>query len=839
MDYIEFLKKKINIARDTGFEISLNEVNPIMKPHQRDSIVWAIKGGKRGIFEAPGLGKTSINLEICRIIIKHEGGKALIVLPLGVKQEFIRDAVELLGLEMPQYVRNMADIYVATTDILLTNYERVRDGDIDPLHFTVCCLDEAAALRDYGSDTFQTFLPKFKGVRYKFVFTAMPAPNRYKELIHYAGFLEIMETGNALTRFFKRDSTKANNLTLYSHKENEFWLWMSSWALFIQEPADLGYDNTGYDMPPMEIRYHEIPVDHSNIGIDRDGQMMLTYENAAVSLPDAMKEKRRSINDRIAKMADIVNESPDDHFILWHDLEDERRAIKKALPETIDIYGSLDLETREQRVIAFSDGKIKLFATKKSLSGAGCNFQRHCHRAIFVGIDYEAHDFIQAIYRIDRFLQTEKVIIDIIYTANERQILRVLLQKWENYKNLMNKMTEIIKKHGLSSTSMLEKLMKSMGVERVKIEGKNYIAICNDCILEMPNIPDNKFDLIHTSIPFGNHFEYTSTYNDLGYNQNNDTFFEQMDFLTPHLYRTLKPGRLAAIHVKDRILFGNATGDGMPTVDPFSDMTVFHFMKHGFKYMGRITINTDVVRENKQTYRLGWSEQCKDGSKMGVGCPEYILLFRKLPSDTSKAYADTPVVKSKQEYTRAQWQLDAHAFWRTSGDKFLSKDEIASLPINKLQAVYRKYSRENVYSYEEHVELSKKLDADGKLPGGFMVVAPGSWSDSVWDDILRMKTLNSKQAQRKLQQHICPIPIDIVDRIINRYSNIGETIFDPFAGLFTVPLRAVKMGRKGYGIELNVDSFRDGLGYLKATEEGDKIPTLFDYFGEDILNKVN
>jgi DNA modification methylase len=739
-------------------------------------------------------------------------------------------------METPPYVRNMAEIHASTANILLTNYERVRDGDIDPRYFTVCCLDEAAALRDYGSDTYQTFLPKFKGVKYKFVFTAMPSPNKYKELIHYAGFLEILDTGNALTRFFKRDSTKANNLTLFPGKENEFWLWISSWGLFIQEPADLGYDNTGYDMPPLEIRYHEIPVDHADIGIEQDGQLKLTYENAAISLPDAMKEKRRSINERVAKMVNIVNESPDDHFILWHDLEDERRAIKKALPEAVEIYGSQDYDLREQRVIDFSNGKIRLFATKKSLSGAGCNFQRHCHRAIFLGIDYEAHDFIQAIYRIYRFLQTEKVTIDIIFTTNEKRILQVLLEKWERYKHLMKQMTDIIKKHGLSSISMIEKLTRSMGVERVKLEGKNYTAILNDCILEMEYIPDNHFDMHLTSVPFSNHYEYTSLYNDFGYNEDNEKFFEQLDFLTPHSFRTLKPGRIAAIHVKDRILFGNATGDGMPTVDPFSDMTVFHFMKHGFKYMGRITINTDVVRENKQTYRLGWSEQCKDGTKMGVGCPEYILLFRKLPSDTSKAYADVPVSKPKQEYTRAQWQIDAHAFWRTSGNRMMTKDELASVPVNKLQAVYHKYSRETVYSYEEHVELSKKLDAEGKLPGGFMVVAPGSWSDSVWDDILRFKTLNSKQAQRRLQQHTCPLQLDIIERLINRYSNPGDVIFDPFAGLFSVPLMAVKMGRKGYGIELNPDSFRDGLSYLKATEEGIEMISLFDFCDVEELN---
>lgn len=833
MTYIDFLHSKIEIAAETGFDVELDEINPILKPHIRDAVRWGIKGGKRAIFASFGLGKTGAQLEFCRIVTDREGGKALIVLPLGVKQEFTHDAVELLGMKPPEYVRNMEEVYAATGSILITNYERVRDGDIDPTYFTATSLDEASVLRSYGSKTYQTFLDKFKGVPFKLVCTATPSPNRFKELIHYAGFLEVMDTGQALTRFFQRDSTKANNLTLYPHKEDEFWLWVSTWALFITKPSDLGYDDTGYDLPPLNVRYHEIPVDHKTAGAEKDGQLKLVRD-ASVGLTDAAKEKRESIDSRVAKMAEIVNDSPDDHFILWHDLEAERHAIKAAIPGVVDIYGSQDLDTREKRVIDFAEGRIKLFATKKELSGSGCNFQRHCHRAIYLGIDYQFNDFIQSIHRLYRFLQTEEVTIDVIYTESERQILEALLQKWEQHNYLVEKMTAIIKKYGLSGTSVIDKLARSIGVERVKIETEHYTAVNNDCVLETEQMPDNSIDLIHTSIPFSNHYEYTPSYNDFGHNEDNDRFFEQMDYLTPQLLRVLKPGRVAAIHVKDRILFGNATGTGMPTVDPFSDMTQFHFRKHGFQYMGRITVVTDVVRENNQTYRLGWSEQCKDGTKMGVGCPEYVLLFRELPTDTSNAYADVPVSKTKDEYTRAQWQIDAHAFWRSSGDRLLSKDEIAAVPIENLQAVYRKFSRENVYSYQEHVELAKKLDKDGRLPASFMVVAPGSWHDDVWDDINRMKTLNSKQSQKMLQMHICPLQIDIVERVINRYSNPGEVVYDPFAGLMTVPYVAVKKGRKGYGVDLNIQSFRDGVGYLKAVEATVNVPTLFDFIDDAV-----
>lgn len=834
MDYLEFLKSKIELAPESGFEVSADEINPALKPHQKDAVIWACRGGCRALFEAFGLGKTVQEIEFCYQVIRHKGGKALIVLPLGVKQEFTRDAVEVLGYDKPEYVRTMEEVEQSQAEILLTNYERVRDGDIRPEYFTVTSLDEASVLRSFGSKTYQTFLDKFKSVPYKLVATATPSPNRYKELIHYAGYLNVMDTGQALTRFFQRDSTKANNLTLYPNQEDEFWLWVSSWALFITKPSDINpdYSDDGYDLPPLEVRWHELPVKYGD-AVDGDGQISL-FTEAAAGLKEAAKVKGESIDQRVSKMAEIVNENPEEHFVLWHDREAERHAIEKALPDVVSIWGSQDYEVREQRVIDFSNGKTRLFATKKSLSGSGCNFQKHCHREIFVGIDFEFNDFIQAVHRCYRFLQSEPVIIDIIYMENERHIKEVLLEKWKNHDHMVQKMTDIVKRYGLSGANKAYGLKRKMGVKTVRIEGKNYIAVNDDCVEEVRRMESNSIGLIHTSIPFGNHYEYSANYNDFGHNKNTERFFEQMDYLTPGLLRVLQPGRVSAVHVKDRILFGNATGTGMPTVEPFHAQCISHYMKHGFQYFGMITVVTDVVRENNQTYRLGWTEQCKDGTKMGVGCPEYILLFRKLPTDHSKAYADVPVSKSKEEYTRAQWQIDAHGYWRSSGDRLVSKEELKDIPVSNLQAVYRKYSRESVYNYEEHLKLAEELDKDGKLPATFMVVAPGSWNlDEVWDDINRMRTLNTTQSRRRKQMHVCPLQLDIVERIINRYSNEGDMVLDPFGGLMTVPMTAVKMGRKGYGIELSIDYFRDGVGYLQEVENEKETPTLFDFLEDN------
>lgn len=826
-EYRDFLASKMVIAKKTGIAIDPGEISPMLKPHQRDAVVWAVAGGRRAIFAAFGLGKTIMQLEWCRLIHEHKDGKMLIVCPLGVKQEFMRDAVTLLCMDAPVYVRNMEEVNAAHGWLMITNYERVRDGDIRPDAFAGTSLDEAAVLRSFGSKTYQTFLSKFRGVPYKLVSTATPSPNKYKELIHYAGYLEIMDTGQALTRFFKRDSTKANNLTLYPHKEKEFWLWLSTWALFIQKPSNLGYDDTGYDLPELEVRYHKLgrPPDISE---EKDGQLKM-FHDAAQGLSEAAREKRDSIAARMAKAKEIVDAAPDDHFIIWHDLEDERKAIKQALPEAREIYGSQDMDVRERNTIDFSDGKFRILATKKELSGSGCNFQRHCHRMIFLGIDYEFNDFIQAIHRCHRFLQPEKVIVDIIYMDSEQEILKVLQHKWTQYNHLTQKMAEIIKEYGLGGAQAAAEMGRSIGVDRVEVKGDGWTAIHNDCIEETKRMADDSVDEIVTSIPFSNHYEYTASYNDFGHNEDTARFFEQMDYLSPELLRILKPGRVFACHVKDRVLFGNVTGTGMPTIEPFHALCIEHYMRHGFQYFGMITVVTDVVRENNQTYRLGWTEQCKDGSKMGVGCPEYILLFRKLPTDTSKAYADTPVKKSKADYTRGRWQIDAHGYWRSNGDRPLTKDEVMQFPVTDLQRVYRKYSRESVYNYEEHVAMAEKLDKDKKLPATFMVVAPGSWTDEVWDDINRMRTMNTLQAQKGKQLHVCPLQFDIVERLIDRYSNAGDLIFDPFGGLMTVPLCALKRGRRGMATELNADYFRDGVGYLKAEEQKISAPTLFDF----------
>jgi len=825
--YLEFLKSKIPQAESTGFEPT-TPAHESLFPHQRDICEWACRGGRRAIFANFGLGKTRMHLQIAKWVTEKTGQRYLIVAPLGVRQEFTRSDGPKMGLEI-EYVRTNEEAKASQARILITNYERVRDGDIDVAQFAGAGLDEASVLRGFGTKTYQSFLNLFRAVKYRFVFTATPSPNRYKELIHYGGFLGIMDTGEALTRFFQRDSSEANNLTLYPHMERQFWLWLASWAVFIQKPSDLGYSDVGYSLPKIQVHWHKLEVDHKKAWgqVDSWGQAQLLRDDA-VGLKAGAEIKRESIDLRVQKASQIIHGHDDaKHWLLWHDLESEREAIEELIPQAKTVYGSQDLEEREDLILSFGRGEYRILATKPIIAGSGCNFQHACSDAIFLGVGYKFNDFIQAIHRIHRFQQKNTVHIHIIYLDSESQIAEVLKEKWARHEELMERMSDILRKNKLTTITTME-LIRTLGCERAEVKSDNFKCVRNDCVLEMEAMEENSVDMICTSIPFGNQYEYSPSFNDFGHNTGDDPFFEQMGHLVPNLLRVLRPGRIAAIHVKDRILFGNVTGFGGPTVNPFSDKTTAAFTKHGFVLLARITIDTDVVRENNQTYRLGWSENAKDGTKMGAGMPEYVLVFRKLPSDLSNAYADVPVTKPKTEYTRANWQLDAAGLWRSSGNRLPDPDTLKHLTHEDIIRIWKDYSLKGGYSFDEHVEVCKAMEECGKLPASFMLFPPVSRNKDIWTDIARMRTLNSEQSRRNQEMHVCPLQLDIIKRLVIRYTNAGDTVLDPFHGIGSVGYQSILLGRKAVGVELNEEYWRCSVGYCEMAQVKAYSPTLFD-----------
>jgi len=881
--YQSFLEAKVRLAPKAGFDVDPATVNPLLKPMTRAIVPWACRGGRRALFLRFGLHKTSTQLEIVRQCLINAGGHGLIVVPLGVRHEFFLEVearhpnIRLKFIRRAHEMEPPNEPGCAQVVIHLTNYETIRDGKLDPLLFTVASLDEAAVLRGFGgTKTFREFMSTFagddrkagvkhEGVRYRFVATAVPDPNEYIELLAYAAFLGVMDVGEAKTRFFKRDSEKADALTIHPHKEEEFWLWVASWALFVQKPSDLGYDDTGYELPELDIRWHEIASDHRAAGAEKDGQGRL-FANAAHGVTEAAREKRDSLAERVAKLMEIRAEDPGAHRLIWHDLETERAQIEKAIPTVKSVWGSQDLDEREKRVIGFARGEFAELATKPVISGSGCNFQGFCWQAVYLGIGFKFHDFIQSVFRIQRFGQTHRVRLDLIYTEAEREMRRTLERRWRQFEAQSNRMAEIIRRFGLAEQAIEGAMKRSMGVARREVTGENYRLVHNDTVEETRLMASDSVDLIVTSIPFSTQYEYTPSFNDFGHTDDDAHFWAQMDFLTPQLLRVLKPGRVALIHVKDRIVPGGINGLGFQTVSPFSDDCVAHFRRHGFAFLSRVTIGTDVVRENNGTYRLGWSEQCKDGTRQGNGMPEYMLKFRKAPSDRSNGYADQPVAKDKpmsfadhseqadkaapvgadvrqvpfqrhlrpvpgENYSRGRWQLDAHGVWRSNGNRPLLPDELRKLISLDAKYIYRgwkKWCEENPYDHALHVEFCEVLDAENRLPPTFMIAPPHLQHDEIWTDVARMRTLNMLQQRAGREMHLCPLQFDIVERAIEQHSMPGETVFDPFGGIMTVPYCALRMGRKAIAAELNPDYFADGCTYAEIAAGGGQGPGLFD-----------
>lgn len=867
-DYIKHLKDKVIIADNYGFDpIWMPE---IAKPHQKDICHWGITGGRRAIFASFGLGKTFMQLIIGANCIKHTDKPFLIGCPLGVVGEFKRDNRKLNSGYEIEYITDTNNIENYENKIYLTNYERIRKGDIDASKFGGVSFDEASVLRNLKTETTNYVLNYFSKVPYRYVATASPCPNEFIEILNYAQYLGVADRGHLLTRFFKRNSTKAGDLTLLDSKKKEFWQWVSTWAAFINKPSDLGYDDTGYDLPELEVVEHCIDFIPDEVFKDKFGNPILHRESTG-GFSEQSKEKRASIDSRLDEVYEIIKNNPDENMLLWHHLEDERKGLEKMLKgyDLKTVFGSQKNSLKEDLLIDFSDGKYKYLGTKPEIAGSGCNFQAFCRMAVFVGINDKFNDFIQAVHRILRYGQERKVIVHVVFTNYEQKRWANIKRKWSQHEELQTEMIALVKEYGLQTDLIKSQMERQLfrGGDKVTIGG--VTTYNNDSVLLWDNkeeMPDNSQDMQLSSIPFGDHYEYSDFYNDMGHNHGNENFFKQMDFLIPNLWRTLKPGRVCAIHVKDRIRYSYQNGTSFTTIDDFSGKTVERFTKEHVKkeiestymalryatededikhlknhlvklkesykdrfyLMGKITVTTDVVAENNQTYRLGHSEKCKDGSKMGCGLPEYILLFRKAPTESNNAYADKPVTKEKEDYPVWLWQLDAHAYWRSSGNIHLPVDELINRDLKHVVREWKKYQKEGLYDFEIHKELSEKLDDSGKLSRKFMTVPPISNSEMVWDDVSRTNTLNTKQTHSKKEKHICPLQFDIIERLIELFTEPGETIGEPFGGLGSTAVKSLEMGRKCVISELNTQYYKDGLFYIKSTHDKINMPTLFD-----------
>lgn len=340
--------------------------------------------------------------------------------------------------------------------------------------------------------------------------------------------------------------------------------------------------------------------------------------------------------------------------------------------------------------------------------------------------------------------------------------------------------------------------------------GERYALYHGDSVLALPGLPDSSIGLSLSSWPFSDQYAYSPSVNDFGNCDGDEDFFEQMNYLLPQLLRVTVPGRFAIVHCKDRIIYGSRNG-GVRHIEPFSDKVTAAMRKHGWLFYGRITVVTDPVRENNQTNNLPYSELKKDASRFGVGMPEYLLLFRRphTPSDGGQ-WSDERVMLDGEAYTLPRWQLDANSFWRSSGERQLMPWE------------------EGGYNYAAHVAYLEDLDRKILLGRAHGQPLPTD-NPFVWWDISRIDVLNGRVAREaEDEKHICPLQLDLIERCVTRWSNAGDVVLDYFAGIGSVPWRALQLGRRGVGIELKRSYYQLACKFLAELELQQAQPTLFD-----------
>jgi hypothetical protein len=375
-----------------------------------------------------------------------------------------------------------------------------------------------------------------------------------------------MDVGQAKTRFFKRNSEKADQLTIHPHKEARVLaVGRVVGDLFVQKPSDLGYSRRGLRAAAARRALARGPATTARPAPSATARARMFRQ--AIGVVDAAREKRESLPARMAKLLELRAEDLNAHRVIWHDLEAERARSSGGIPGVVSVYG-----TRTWRARAASSTSATARSGTRSkpvMLGSGCNFQRHCAWAIFLGIGFKFNDFIQAIHRLQRFLQTHRVRIDLIYTEAEREIRRDLERKWAQHNEHGGKddrdhprVRPVARRHGAGAHARDGR--RARRGARASASARQQRLRRRDARMASDSV-----GLILTSIPFSTQYEYSPNYADFGHTDNNAHFFEQMDFLTPELLRVLQPGRLAAIHVKDRIVPGGMTGLGFQTVYPF------------------------------------------------------------------------------------------------------------------------------------------------------------------------------------------------------------------------------------------------------------------------------
>lgn len=435
MRYEDFLAGKQHIPPSCGFEVDKPAMNIHMFEWQKDITRWALRKGRAALFEECGNGKTIQQLEFADQVAKREGMPVLIVAPLTVGAQTLREA-QKFGYSAA-ICRTQDDV---TSGINITNYEMLQH--FDGRSFAGVVLDESSILKNYTGKMRNQIIEMFKDTPYRLSCTATPSPNDYMELGNQVEFLGIMSRTEMLATYFIHDGSDTGKWRLKGHAEDRFWEWVSTWAVVLTCPGDLGYPNDGYILPSLNMTEHIVEV-------KSDGEYSLFGCEIAKTLTERRDARRASLRERCEQAAEIIAQNPDDQWVCWCDLNAESELLAEFIPNSEEVRGSDKPDAKEDALMRFANGALRVLITKPSIAGFGMNWQQ-CHNMIFVGLSDSYEQMYQAIRRCYRFGQKRPVNVHIVTSAAEgavkANVERKEQQAAEMKRNMVQYTKEILRK---------------------------------------------------------------------------------------------------------------------------------------------------------------------------------------------------------------------------------------------------------------------------------------------------------------------------------------------------------------------------------------------------------
>ena len=672
--YYDLLEQKKQSRIESGFNVSEDELSAHLFPFQKYCVKRALAVGRFAMFEDCGLGKTIQQLEWAYRVALYINRPIIILAPLAVVGQTIQEGVKF-GYIVTE-INDTKDI--VGNGIYITNYDNMDNIDADLFGGVV--LDESSILKNFTGKTRTKLISKFMNTPYKLCCTATPSPNDTTELCNHAEFFNVMSRSEMLAMYFVHDGGSTSDWRLKGHAKEPFWDFVSTWAVMLNKPSDIGFDDTGYVLPNLNIMEEIVDTPKRDNG--------KLFNDTSVNATDFHKELRATYQLRLDRVVDIVNSNPNDNFIIWIGHDDEGKYLRERLSDAVEIKGSDKKEYKKDKLLGFGRGDFRILITKLKIAQFGLNYQ-NCHNQIYASLDFSFEATYQGIRRSYRFGQTDEVNIYLVIADTMGNVKESFEKKQSAFIEMQKSMTKAMCRN-INNQIKLSKMETTSRYQSDKCDIR-----LGDCVQLIQNVPDESIGFSIFSPPFAELYTYSDKLEDMGNSKDYKEFFQAFKYLVKELYRVLWGGRNIAVHCMDLPI--QKGKEGYIGLRDFSGMILQAFQEVGFIYHSRVTIWKNPVTEMQRTKALGLlhKQLGKDSAMSRVGIPDYLMVFRK-PGEHEHPVKCTIDVDTWQKWASPVWMdidysntLNGHAARNENDEK-----HICPLQLETIERAIRLWSNE-------------------------------------------------------------------------------------------------------------------------------------------------